>query len=157
MVLYDAILTATPAPDAELRSAALCGKGDNLLILGRQDAKQFEAAIAAFDQLAALPGVAPVWRNQALFKKGRGLQNLGRSDEALAAWYDVLDKTAPEGRDFFWYYKAGFDAADLFRRQEQWKSAVGIYEKIAKIPGPRAAEARERAAQLKLEKFLPWD
>ena len=157
VVLYDAILTATPAPDAELRSAALCGKGDNLLLLGRQDAKQLAAAIAAFDQLAALPGVAPVWRNQALFKKGRGLQSLGRSDEALAAWYDVLARTAPDGRDFFWYYKAGFDAADLFRTQEQWKSAVGIYEKMAKIPGPRAAEAKDRAAQLKLEKFLPWD
>jgi len=157
VVLYDAILTATPAPDAELRSAVLCGKGDNLLILGRQDAKQLDAAIAAFDQLAALPGVAPVWRNQALFKKGRALQSLARPDEALAAWYDVLDKTAPEGRDFFWYYKAGFDAADLFRAQQQWKSAVGIYEKMAKIPGPRAAEAKERAGQLRLEKFLPWE
>ncbi len=157
VVLYDAILTATPAPDAELRSAALCGKGDNLLILGRLDARQLEAAIATFDQLATLPGVAPVWRNQALFKKGRALQSLARPDEALAAWYDVLDKTAPEGRDFFWYYKAGFDAADLFRTQEQWKSAVGIYEKMAKVPGPRAAEAKERATQLKLEKFLPWD
>ena len=98
-----------------------------------------------------------MWRNQALYKKGQGLKNLGRSDEALAAWYDVLDKTAPDGRDFFWYYKAGFDAADLFRTQQQWKSAVGIYEKMAKIPGPRAAEAKDRAAQLKLEKFLPWD
>ena len=157
VVLYDAILTATPAPEAELHSAALCGKGDNLLLLGRRDAKQLDAAIAAFDQLAALPGVSPVWRNQALYKKGQGLKNLGRSDEALAAWYDVLDKTAPDGRDFFWYYKAGFDAADLFRTQQQWKSAVGIYEKMAKIPGPRAAEAKDRAAQLKLEKFLPWD
>ncbi len=157
VVLYDAILSATPAPEAELRSAALCGKGDNLLLLGRREAKQLDAAIAAFDQLAALPGVAPVWRNQALYKKGQGLKNLGRPEEALAAWYDVLDKTAPDGRDFFWYYKAGFDAADLFRIQQQWKSAVGIYEKLAKIPGPRAAEAKERAAQLKLEKFLPWD
>jgi len=156
VVLYDAILTATPAPEAELRFAALCGKGDNLRILGRQEAKQLEAAIAAFDQLAALPGVPPVWRNQALYKKGQSLKALGRSEEALAAWYDVLQKTAPDGRDFFWYYKAGFDAADLFRAQQVWKSAVGIYEKMAKVPGPRAAEAKERATQLKLEKFL-WD
>ena len=156
VVLYDAILTATPAPEAELRYAALCGKGDNLLVLGRQDPKQTDAAIAAFDQLAALPGVPPPWRNQALYKKGQGLKALGRADEALAAWYDVLDKVTPDGRDFFWYYKAGFDAADLFRSQEAWKSAVGIYEKMAKIPGPRAAEAKDRATQLKLEKFL-WD
>ena len=155
VLLYDAILAATPAPDTELRSAALCGKGDSLLILGRQDPKQLEAAVAAFDQLATLPGVPPAWRNQALYKKGRGLNTLARTDEALAAWYDVLEKTAPEGRDFFWYYKAGFDAADVFRLQEQWKSAVGIYEKMAKLPGPRSAEAQERAAQLRLEKFLP--
>ena len=139
----------------ELRSAALCGKGDSLLILGRQDPKQLEAAVAAFDQLATLPGVPPAWRNQALYKKGRGLNTLTRTDEALAAWYDVLEKTTPEGRDFFWYYKAGFDAADVFRTQGQWKSAIGIYEKMAKLPGPRAAEAQERAARLRLEKFLP--
>ena len=155
VLLYDAILAATPAPDAELRSAALCGKGDSLLILGRQDPKQLEAAVAAFDQLATLPGVPPAWRNQALYKKGRGLNTLTRTDEALAAWYDVLEKTTPEGRDFFWYYKAGFDAADVFRTQGQWKSAIGIYEKMAKLPGPRAAEAQERAARLRLEKFLP--
>jgi len=157
VLLYDAILAATPAPDLELRSAALCAKGDNLLLLGRKDPKQLEAALAAFDQLAALPGVSAVWRNQALYKKGRGLKNLTRAEEALTAWYDVLDKTTPADRDFFWYYKAGFDAAELFRTQENWKSAVGIYEKMAKVPGPRAAEARERATQLKLEKFLPWD
>lgn len=155
VLLYDAILAATPAPDAELRSAALCGKGDSLLILGRQDPKQLEAAVAAFDQLATLPGVPPAWRNQALYKKGRGLSTLTRTEEALAAWYDVLEKTAPEGRDFFWYYKAGFDAADVFRTQGNWKSAIGIYEKMAKLPGPRADEARERAARLRLEKFLP--
>ena len=155
VLLYDAILAATPAPDAELRSAALCGKGDCLLILGRQDPKQLEAAVTAFDQLATLPGVPPAWRNQALYKKGRGLNTLTRTDEALAAWYDVLGKTAPEGRDFFWYYKAGFDAADIFRLQGRWKSAIGIYDKMAKLPGPRATEAQERAAQLRLEKFLP--
>ncbi len=154
--LYSAILTATPAPESELRSAALCGKGDNLLLLGRQDPKQTEAALAVFDELATLPGATPAWRNQALYKKGQGLKALARPDEALAAWWDVLNKTTPEGRDFFWYYKAGFDAADYFRSQEQWKSAVGIYEKMAATPGPRATEARQLAAQLKLEKFL-WE
>ncbi len=154
VVLYDALLNATPAPELELRSAALCGKGDNLLILGRQDAKQLEAAIATFDQLAVLPGVSPAWRNQALYKKGQSLKNIGRIDEALAAWYDVINKTAPDGRDFFWYYKAGFDAADLVRSQQQWESAVGIYAKMAMVPGPRAVEAKQRAMQLKLEKFL---
>jgi tetratricopeptide (TPR) repeat protein len=154
--LYNAILTATPPPEAELRAAALCGKGDNLRDLGRKDPKQIEAAIAAFDELAATPGVTPAWRNQALYKKGQGLKNLTRTEEALTAWYDVLDKAAPDARDYFWYYKAGFDAADLLRSQQQWKSAVGIYEKMARTAGPRAAEAKQLASQLRLEKFL-WE
>ena len=156
VVIYDAILAAQPPPDAELRYAALCGKGDNLALLGRKDPKQFEAAIAVYDALVSLPETAPVWRNQALYKKGRALEELGRKPEAFTTYYDVLDKSAGEAREFFWYYKAGFDAAALFEKQEDWKSAIGIYQKMAQIEGPRAAEARTRMSQLRLEKFI-WE
>ncbi len=156
VTIYDAILSAQPAPDLELRAAALCGKGDNLALLGRKEPAQLEAALAVYDALAALPEVTPAWRNQALYKKGRALEQLKRQPEALTAYYDVLDKSAAEGREFFWYYKAGFDAAGLFEKQEDWKSAIGIYQKMAKLEGPRAAEAKKRLSDLRLEKFI-WD
>jgi outer membrane protein assembly factor BamD (BamD/ComL family) len=156
VIIYDAILSAQPPPDAELRFAAVCGKADNLALLGRKDPAQFEAAIGVYDALAALPEVTPPWRNQALYKKGRTFEQLDRQPEALTAYYDVLDKSAGEGREFFWYYKAGFDAAGLFEKQEDWKSAIGIYQKMAKLDGPRAAEAKARLSQLRLERFI-WD
>jgi tetratricopeptide (TPR) repeat protein len=156
VTIYDAILSAQPPPDAELRYAALCSKGDNLTALGRKEPAQLDAAVAAYDSLAALPEVTPSWRNQALYKKGRALELLGRQPEALTAYYDVLDKTVAEGREFFWFYKAGFDAAHLFEQQSNWKAAIGIYQKMTRIEGPRAAEAKARLSQLRLEKFI-WD
>ena len=112
--------------------------------------------MAVFDFLATLPDVTPAWRNQALYKKGRALEQLKRQPEALTAYYDVLEKSAAEGREFFWYYKAGFDAAALFEKQEDWKSAIGIYQKMTKLDGPRASEAKARLSQLRLERFI-WD
>jgi tetratricopeptide (TPR) repeat protein len=72
IALYDLILTATPPPDSQLRQATLCAKGDGLLTLGRREGSndRLIGAIAVYDELAALPDVTPVWRNQALFKKG---------------------------------------------------------------------------------------
>jgi len=72
-------------------------------------------------------------------------------------FYDVLQaETAAGEPDYFWYYKAGFDAARMLEAQEQWKAEIGVYEKMAKSQGPRAEEAKKRAEQLRLEHFI-WD
>jgi outer membrane protein assembly factor BamD (BamD/ComL family) len=156
VTLYDVILAADPPAEPELRFAALAGKGDNLLVLGRKDPAQTSTAIATFEQLAAQPGITPSWRNQALYKKGKALEQLQRVPEALTTYYDVLDRSAGAEREYFWYYKAGFDAARFFEQQTQWKSAIGIYEKMAKADGPRSVEASARVKQLRLEKFI-WE
>lgn len=156
VTIYDAILAAQPPPDAELRYAVLCGKGMSLEQLGRTDTAQLEAAIEVFDSLAALPEVTPAWRNQALYRKGRALEMLKRPEDAVTAYYDVLEKSAAEGKEFFWYYKAGFDAAAIFEKQSDWKAAIGIYQKMASLDGPRAGEAKARLTQLRLERFI-WD
>lgn len=156
VTLYDVILAADPPAEPELRFAALAGKGDNLLVLGRKDPAQSSAAIATFEQLAVAPGVTPSWRNQALYKKAKALEQLRRTAEALTTYYEVLDRSVGAEREYFWYYKAGFDAARLFEQQQQWKSAIGIYEKMAKVDGPRSAEASARVKQLRLEKFI-WE
>ncbi len=154
--LYDIILAAQPAPDAELRQAALCAKGDNLLALGRTEPSKLSAAIAVFDGLAASGGATASWRNQALYKKAQALERLNRGADALAAYYDVLEKSAAADREYFWCYKAGFDAARLLEAQEQWKPAIGIYEKMARLDGPRTAETQARAKALRLEHFI-WE
>lgn len=156
VTIYDAILSAQPPAEMELRSAALCSKGDSLREMGRKDPAQYDAAVAVYETLATLPDVTPGWRNQALYKKGLALQQLGREPEALTAYYDVLDKTVAEGREFFWFYKAGFDAAHLFEQEENWRAAIGVYQKMAKLDGPQSAEVKTRLSRLRLEKFI-WD
>jgi tetratricopeptide (TPR) repeat protein len=156
IALYDIILVAQPPPDISLRAAAICGKADNLLALGAKDPPQVDAAIAVYDELAASAGVPPVWRNQALYKKAKALEQQSRTDDALATHYDVLNRAAPADREFFWFYKAGFDAARILEGQEQWRGAIGIYEKMAALKGPRTVEALERIRELRLEKFI-WE
>ena len=100
--------------------------------------------------------MSAVWRNQALYKKAKALEQLGRQEEALATFYDVLNAPAPAEHEYFWFYKAGFDAARTYEKQENWKSAIGIYEKMVKLEGPRTAEAQGRLRQVRLEHFI-WD
>jgi tetratricopeptide (TPR) repeat protein len=156
VTIDDAILSAQPPPEPELRFATLCSKADNLAALARKDSAQFDAAVTVYDSLAALPEVTPAWRNQALYKKGRAYELASRQPEALTAYYDVLDRTLADGHEFFWFYKAGFGAAHLFEQQENWKAAIGVYQKMAKLDGPRSAEVKARLSQLRLEKFI-WD
>jgi tetratricopeptide (TPR) repeat protein len=151
--IYENILAAQP--DSELRYAALCGKGDNLL--AQKDEKARTDAVASFEKLAAQPEVPASWRNQALFKKAQALELGADREGALRAYYDVLQFTLQgEEREYFWFTKAGFEASRILESQAQWKAAVGVYEKIAAAQGPRAQEAIARVKQLRLEHFL-WD
>ena len=87
------------------------------------------------------------------------METLSRQAEALAVYFDILQASAvpgPEGPDYTWFYKAGFDAAGSLEAQSQWKSAIGIYEKLANLLGPRSEEARKRVEQLRLEHFV-WE
>ena len=156
VILYDNILASKP--DADLKFAALCGKGDNFFAMGNKDSKALDQAVAAFDELAKNPGATCYWRNQALYKKGKCLEKQNKPAEALTVFYDVLGSQSGNGEepDYFWYYKAGFDTARMLETQEQWKSAIGIYKKMAAINGPRSREAGERAQQLRMEHFI-WE
>lgn len=150
--LYDLILAA--APDPELQAASLCGKGDNLASLGKKDPARLNEAIAVYDQLASGTAVSPMWRNQALYKKAKALEKLERKDEAIATFYDILEKSASAGREYFWSYKAGFDAAEIFKKDKQWTAAIGVYEKLVRLGGPGSDEARDHISKLRRQHFI---
>lgn len=157
VVLYDSILAAEPPAEAELRFAALSGKGDCLVALGGEDPASLEAAVAVYARLAAEAEVTAHWRNQALYKKAKALEKLGRGDDALVAYADALEGSeAAAGPEYFWSYKAGFDAANVLEERKDWTSAIGLYQKMSALEGPRAAEAKKRLTQLRLEHFL-WE
>ena len=154
LLLYDEVLKNGGNP-AERREA-LCGKGDVFFDLSANDPANYQRAIEAYDQLAADPAVPAHWRNQALFKKGICLEKKADRDDALSAFYQVIETATPTGRlpELFWFYKAGFNAARLLENQAKWEAAASVYEKLVAARGMRSGEAKVRLNRLRLEHFL---
>jgi len=153
-VLYDEVLKGDTGA-AEKREA-LCGKADVSFEQAQADASSLDRAIALYDQLVTESANEPQWQNQALFKKGLCLEKKNDRAGALMTFYRVLEfNPSPEKPpEFFWYYKAGFNAARLLEEEEKWDSAAVIYEKLVAANGPRSEEAKTRLSQLRLEHFL---
>ncbi|HEU0209981.1 MAG TPA: tetratricopeptide repeat protein [Candidatus Udaeobacter sp.] len=156
LALYDEVLKGN-AKQGEKREA-LCGKGDVYFEMGTSAPENFKRAIESYDQLIADNDAPPHWKNQAQFKKGVCLEKSGDAAGSLAIFYRVLEsETQPNRpREFFWYYKAGFNAARLLEEQSKWDSAAAIYQKLAAAEGTRSDEAKARLAQLRLQHFL-WE
>ena len=156
LALYDEVLKNEAKP-AEHREA-LCGTADIYYEMGASDAANYRRAIELYQQLASEPGVPAHWRNQAEFKKGKALEKLDDKPAALTTYYGVLEEGSRPDRqhEFFWFYKAGFNAAHLLEESKDWKSAVAVYRKLAAVGGTRSDEAKARLTQLRLEHFL-WD
>jgi TolA-binding protein len=154
LALYEEVLNGAARP-AEKREA-MCGKGDVLFELAANDPQNYQRAIDAYDKLASDRDVPAHWRNQALFKKGLCLEKKADSSGALASFYAVLEEgMRPERpREFFWFYKAGFNAGQLLEADAKWESAAAVYEKLAAAGGARSDEAKQRLDRIRLEHFL---
>ncbi len=155
-VLFELVMKAPDGVSSDLRLAALCGRADALLSLAKRTSASLDEALSAYRALAEDAEATPMWRNQALYKIGKAVESTD-STRALQSFERVLhaDGTVEAG-EFFWSNKAGFDAARLHEGVEAWRKAIEVYERLAAMPGPRAQEARLRARQLRLERFI-WD
>lgn len=156
LALYNDLLSQKPQDD--LLAPTLAAKAETLYLQGSDNPKKISESVATFDQLSMLPGISRYWRNLALYKKGKGLQWLGKKEEMLSAYYDTLTlPTDPkELPEYYWFYRAGFDAAEALEIDEQWEAAIAIYRKLAEAKGPRAQEAEDRIKRLRLEHFI-WE
>jgi TolA-binding protein/lipopolysaccharide biosynthesis regulator YciM len=154
LVLYDEVLTGAGRP-AEKREA-MCGKGDIFFEMATNDPQNYQRAIETYDRLAAEREAPAHWRNQALFKKGLCLEKKADRAGALASFYTILEEATRQDRprEFFWFYKAGFNAGQLLEADAKWESAAAVYERLAAAGGSRSNEARERLDRLRLEHFL---
>ena len=154
LALYDEVLNGAARPGE--KREAICGRGDIFFEMAATDPQNYQRAIEAYDKLAADRDAPAHWRNQALFKKGLCLGKKADRPAALASFYAVLDEGMRPDRphEFFWFYKAGFNAGQLLEADAKWESAAAVYEKLAAAGGSRSDEARERLDRLRLEHFL---
>jgi TolA-binding protein len=156
LLLYGEVLKGEARPNE--KREALCGRGDIYFEMGSEDPGNFDRAIESYDQLAAESTQPGHWRNQALFKKGVCLEKKADPAGALVAFYAVMEEQARPDRspEFFWFYKAGFNAARLLEDAAKWESAANVYEKLVAAGGARSEEAQARLNRLRLEHFL-WN
>jgi tetratricopeptide (TPR) repeat protein len=152
--LFDRV-TGTAA-DPRLRVAALLKKGDTLSGMATDGGNRTREAIAVWRAVAEDASASASERNEALAKAASANERLGEFDPALAGYYEVLNAPRDGEPEYFWYYKAGFDAARLLEERDQLREASAIYEKMAATEGPRSEEAAERVKHLRLENFI-WD
>jgi TolA-binding protein len=154
--LYEEVLRGDAKP--EEKREALCGKGDILYESGLTERENYRRASEIYDQLASKKDAPAHWRNQALFKKGICLEKLGERENALATFYKIIEEESrpDRQREFFWYYKAGFNAARLLEDDSKWQPAAVVYQKLASAGGARSEEAKSRLSRLRLEHFL-WE
>ena len=154
LVILDRILASQP--DAATRATTLMEKGKTQFLAPSADQSSLKSAIATWQSIASDPEVGPLWKNQALARIGIAQEKLGDTDAALASFYGVIKPTDGPRPEFFWFYKAGFDAGRLLESAKRWEEAVRVYEILASSDGPRTPEARERINKIRLENFL-WE
>jgi len=152
--LLDLVIAAKA--EQELTYSALMEKGDTLFALGSKDEQSNALAIATWRQVVTDEAAPARWRNQAACKAGLALARAGDADQALDTFFGILQQEQTGEPEFFWFYKAGFEAARILEERKSWREAVAVYEDLAKVGGPRSDEARARANRLRLENFI-WE
>ncbi|GAB4165893.1 MAG: hypothetical protein Fur0032_03010 [Terrimicrobiaceae bacterium] len=153
LAVLDNILS-TPT-DKTLHAAAIIEKGDTLYSLGATNPQKFRQAITSWRELTT-ESTPPRWRNQALCKIASAEAALGHMDASLATYAEAFSKPTEGEPEYFWYYKAGFEAARLLEENGRHQEAIAVYKKLASDDGPRAQEARDRINRLRLENLL-WE
>jgi tetratricopeptide (TPR) repeat protein len=149
------IMDSKPAPDANTRRQVLCTRGE-ILVAQNGSPDSVAQGLAAFDQLVNDPQMPLAWRQEAMVLKGTCLEQLKRNDEALEAWYSVLNEPpAAEGTDDYWFHRAGEKALRMLDARRKYEEAVGIAGKMARAPGPRGKAAAELLNSLAL-KYGIW-
>ncbi len=142
--------------DPRLRIAARLKQGDTLSGMAGEGGERAREAIEVWRAVAGAPDASASERNEALAKAASVSERLGDIDAALAGYYEVLNSPRDDEPEFFWYYRAGFDAARLLGERDQLDEASAIYEKMAATEGPRSVEAADLVKRLRLENFI-WD
>jgi hypothetical protein len=150
--LLDSLIAATK--NERLRVAAGLMKA-RTLIESEQPA-DVSAAIETLRAIADGESALPAERNEALVRLAGAYEKKGDFDGTLAAYYEVLNAPRDSQPEFYWYYRAGFEAARLLHEREMLKEEAAVLEKMASVKGPRAAEAAEAVKRLRLENFI-WE
>lgn len=150
--LLDSLISSTK--DDRVRAAAKLMKARTLLSQPGESAT--ENAIKELRSLADSKSANPSERNEALVRLAGAYAGRDDFDDAISAYYEVLNAPRDSQPEYFWYYTAGFDAGRMLGERNRFKEEAAVYEKMAKVDGPRSEEAAEKVKLLRLKNFI-WE
>ncbi len=164
---FDSILNSDLPPPLELKLAVLADHGQamfNAATSRNNEAELLINALKSFDSILSEPKASRAWRNQAAVRKAKCLERLGRTDEALNTYTDVVKSDRlTEGTDseatvaqMEWFFRAGLGAIRLLEDKKKWHDAILIADSLASSGSSRAIEADRLADRIRLKHFI-WD
>jgi tetratricopeptide (TPR) repeat protein len=150
---------------------AVLGKGDCLFALGEKDRANFEQAAAAYGLIINGGHGTAAQRNEAGFRRARSYEKLGRGEDALALYLDVLygrlhpknpsrqpgtadshaSSTLPEQ---IWQTKAGLEAARIKEEREDWRGAIEVYRRLEELGGPNRDQFRDMRNRIRRDQYI---
>jgi tetratricopeptide (TPR) repeat protein len=146
LTIYDSLLSTVKEGPLVAEIGLL--RGNCLFALGEKNPQNFDLALLSYTQVPANPAFSPAIVNEAVYRKGKTLEKLGRSSEALAAYLDVLfggkaGNEQPDSAELVWRTKAGLEAARIKEELRDWKGAIEIYKKLESLGGSEQVQFRE--------------
>jgi tetratricopeptide (TPR) repeat protein len=128
--------------------------------LGANDRASLERAASTAASLIASPISDSSERNEAGFIRGKCLEQLGREEDALQAYLDVLygrSGTQAAGvsqPEYLWFARAGAEAARIQESRRDFRGALAIYRILEKAGGPNQAAFARKIDDLRNRYFL---
>jgi tetratricopeptide (TPR) repeat protein len=158
--LFDAVL-ATEKTGAHFVQASLF-KGQCLFALGgTEDPANYGLALAAFDQIVKGKEGTIADKNEADVRAAMCLEKMGRTDEALGRYLDVLynrvagnDSGPAAPPEFFWQYKAASEAGSIREARKDWRGAIEIYRRAEEIGGAHAQYFHDLVDKLRRDNYI---
>jgi tetratricopeptide (TPR) repeat protein len=144
-------------PDSPVSFAAGALLAEAKFAKGGNDPAAYEQALAAYQDLVKRSAPESAMNHRFRYLLGLTLERLEHPGQALDTYYSLLEAT--EGHpplEWEWVERAGFRALAILENAERWAAATAIATRIAKLGGPRAKEAADRARKLRLEHMI-WE
>ncbi len=122
--------------------------------------QNYKKSLSYYDQLLAMPDLPRSWRNKASYQRGRVLEELGKSDQALESYLQVINQqlaeNSPQDKDWESFDKCGISAIKLLSKKENWRAAIKVAEKIANSGSPQADARKAQVKRLRLDHMI-WE
>jgi tetratricopeptide (TPR) repeat protein len=128
--------------------------------LGANDRGNLERSVTTAEGILKSPAADASDKNEAGFIKGRSLEQLGREEDALQAYLDVLYgrlgavSSAPSQPEYLWFARAGAEAARIQEKRNDFKGALAIYRILENAGGPNQAAFAKKIDDLRNRHFL---